>query len=942
MTYEPLLPVRGCLVTRDEMGLGVVQDTVKGTSGWTAKVFWTQPKEYKYEAVDGLRSAFKIEMEVQHRTTMIGWESLGLGKVLRSRSVAGSEQVLVGFFHSSKRRWLPYQVLEWVKGPAHRFQLNQFEKNGGAERMRLRTLAHGIENWHQSTGALSGLDIDPLPHQIHLVHHIVNSGNLNWMIADDVGLGKTIETGMLISALKRRDEAKRVLLVTPAGLTKQWQEELYEKFGLDGFRIYGSEFTIDEPRHWKMYDHVIASIDRLKSEDHLELLRHAEPWDLVIFDEAHRLSRRQYGMKFDSSQRFDLARTLRPLAKAMVLLTATPHQGKQDKFQSLLQLLRPERKEDIRDLALNPEILGEMVFRNNKSDVTDAEGNFIFHGKTTKSISVGVSPEAVGFDKALQEYLKEGYAAGDRLGFKGNAIGFVMTVYRKLATSSAAAIMAALQRRRLRLMDDGQQAIAELAESDERFVGETQELFEGSATEFFQGELELLDDLIEKCHGYLASDAKLKGFLEHLTPQVLARNQNEKILIFTEYRSTQDYLHSALAKHFGTGKVSLINGSMDQASRKLAIQQFEGDGQFLISTEAGGEGINLQSKCHIMVNYDLPWNPMRLVQRIGRLYRYGQKKRVVVFNMQAKNTLDDQITQLMYERIDQVVMDMATLGTEFNERLHDDIVGEIADLIDVEEILENANGTSIDRTAERIEEALQRAKEAAEKQQDLFAHAETFDASRLADKINIDSEHLNSFVEGMFAVLGIEVVERTHSGKVWTLHFSEAQLDELGTRRSRRKVTFDRIIASQSREIDFLWPEHFLLDFLLKKAKSYDFGGLVSAIKLTHASATEAAAQPSTKLLAAGYLCWQDPNGLRRNQEFSLWALDEEGKIAENPRTWQQCLIQPWQDGGVEKYPPKELLSILDSHLDDQLSARTSGLLLPELRQLVCIGQVRN
>jgi len=942
MMNEPLLPVKGCLVTRNEMGLGIVQDTVKGTSGWSAKIFWTTLKDHKYEPLDQLNSAFKPEMEVLHRATSTSWESLGQGRILRSRTLAGSEQVLVEFFQSGDRRWLPYQVLKWIKGPAHRFQLNQFEKDGGAERMRLRILAHAIENWHQNTGALSGFDIDPLPHQIHLVHRIVTSDNRSWMIADDVGLGKTIETGMLISALKRRGEAKRILLVTPAGLTKQWQEELRYKFRLDDFRIYGDRFSIEEPREWKMYDHVIASIDRLKGDEHLELLRHAEPWDLVIFDEAHRLSRRQYGMKFDSSQRFDLARMLREhkLVKDMILLTATPHQGKQDKFQSLLQLLRPERKEDIRDLALNPEILREMVFRNNKSDVTDAEGNFIFHGKTTKSISVGVSPEAIAFDQALQEYLREGYAAGDRLGFKGNAIGFVMTVYRKLATSSAAAIMTALRRRRQRLLDDGQQAITALAENDERFIGETEELFENSATEFFQGELELLDELIEKCSGYLANDAKLNGFLDQLTPQVLARNADEKILIFTEYRSTQDYLHNALARQFGADKVSLINGSMDQASRKLAIEQFEGDGQFLISTEAGGEGINLQSKCHIMVNYDLPWNPMRLVQRIGRLYRYRQKKRVVVFNMQAKNTLDDQITQLMYERIDQVVTDMATLGTEFNERLHDDIVGEIADLIDVEEILETANGISIDRTAERIEEALQRAKEAAEKQQDLFAHAETFDASRLADKINIDSAHLNSFAGGMFAVLGIEVNEHTHGGKVWTLQLSEQQMDELGTRRSRRKITFDRIIASQSREIELLEPGHFLLDFLLDKAKSYEFGGLTSAINLEHASDTEANSQPTSKLLAAGYLCWQDPLGVRRNQEFNLWTLDENELVRKNPDAWLERVKSPWDDGSPATSPAKDWLTLIEDHMDTELHASASKLLMPELRELIAIGKI--
>ncbi len=145
-----------------------------------------------------------------------------------------------------------------------------------------------------------------------------------------------------------------MLLVTPAGLTKQWQEELNNKFKMGEFQIYGEDFRVNEPRHWKMYDYVIASMDRLKDEKHLESLQQAGTWDLVVFDEAHRLSRRQYGMKLDASQRFQLAAALRASTDAMVLLSATPHQGTHDKFQALLELLRPERKEEITTLALNP------------------------------------------------------------------------------------------------------------------------------------------------------------------------------------------------------------------------------------------------------------------------------------------------------------------------------------------------------------------------------------------------------------------------------------------------------------------------------------------------------------------------------------------------------------------------------------------------------------
>ncbi|EBX2782161.1 ATP-dependent helicase, partial [Salmonella enterica subsp. enterica serovar Hadar] len=629
--------------------------------------------------------------------------------------------------------------------------------------MRLRMLAHAIKVWNENTGALSHLEIEPLPHQIHLVHHIIASGNYNWLIADDVGLGKTIETGMLLHALRQRDLIKRILLVTPAGLTKQWQEELYHKFKIEDFEIYGEDFFINEPRQWKMHDCVIGSMDRLKQEGHLESLLQAEPWDLVIFDEGHRLSRRQYGQKLDSSERYDLAKSLRSQTEHMLLLSATPHQGMQDKFVALLELLRPERRTDLMALNIKPEILHDMVFRNHKADVTDAEGNFIFQGKITSALQVPSSKESIEFDKTLQDYLRKGYDAGEALGRTGNAIGFVMTVYRKLAASSAAAIHRALCNRLQRLLDDEANGLSDEEPRDQRYLGEWEEQFTSDAREFFAGEVQLLKDLIAEAAALKANDLKLKLFIEDIIGKIHAANADEKVLIFTEYRTTQNYLREALADHYGSDQVELINGSMQHAERREAIKRFEEQGGFLISTEAGGEGINLQSKCHVMVNYDLPWNPMRLVQRIGRLYRYGQKKKVVVFNIQQTDSLDQNIVDLMYERIDSVVTDLAEIQRhEFNEGLKDEILGQLAELIDVEDILQEATKLGIDRTRERIDEALKQARTAAAKQRELFAHAATSDPNELRDELEITVDHLYSFVLGMFDQLGIEVAERSH------------------------------------------------------------------------------------------------------------------------------------------------------------------------------------
>ncbi|HCL3093280.1 TPA: DEAD/DEAH box helicase, partial [Pseudomonas aeruginosa 1BAE] len=772
----------------------------------------------------------------------------------------------------------------------------------------------------------SHLEIEPLPHQIHLVHHIIASGNYNWLIADDVGLGKTIETGMLLHALRQRDLIKRILLVTPAGLTKQWQEELYHKFKIEDFEIYGEDFFINEPRQWKMHDCVIGSMDRLKQEGHLESLLQAEPWDLVIFDEGHRLSRRQYGQKLDSSERYDLAKSLRSQTEHMLLLSATPHQGMQDKFVALLELLRPERRTDLMALNIKPEILHDMVFRNHKADVTDAEGNFIFQGKITSALQVPSSKESIEFDKTLQDYLRKGYDAGEALGRTGNAIGFVMTVYRKLAASSAAAIHRALCNRLQRLLDDEANGLSDEEPRDQRYLGEWEEQFTSDAREFFAGEVQLLKDLIAEAAALKANDLKLKLFIEDIIGKIHAANADEKVLIFTEYRTTQNYLREALADHYGSDQVELINGSMQHAERREAIKRFEEQGGFLISTEAGGEGINLQSKCHVMVNYDLPWNPMRLVQRIGRLYRYGQKKKVVVFNIQQTDSLDQNIVDLMYERIDSVVTDLAEIQRhEFNEGLKDEILGQLAELIDVEDILQEATKLGIDRTRERIDEALKQARTAAAKQRELFAHAATSDPNELRDELEITVDHLYSFVLGMFDQLGIEVAERSHKERLLRIRLSEQVMRDMGLspKASRRMdVTLDRMLAANRPDTHMLDLNSKLMQYLLGKACEYDFGGLAAMLK---------APELEEGALLGAMLRWQGPQGKRMRQEFVAIQVND-GKAKLNPAKASQWLLTPAEHSpqSPDTDTSKLLFKVAEEMANQRLANASNRYLIPE------------
>jgi len=897
------------------------------------KVYWPRKKNTSWHRTDELTSGFLAKMEVLHEPATRAQQSLGWGVVVATRDVAGFAQVLVEFPDAGERRWLPWQRLRMVRGIAHAFNTVRFEQGDAAERQRLRLLAWAIRLWNENTGALATFDIDPLPHQIHLVHHILASGQYNWLIADDVGLGKTIEVGLLLSALRQRGDARRILLITPAGLTRQWQEEMSGKFGLDEFRIYGDDFLINEPRHWKMYDNVIGSIDRLKQENHLESLLQAEPWDLVIVDEAHRLSRRQYGNKLDASQRYDMLEKLRQRTESVLLLTATPHQGKQDSFVGLLELLHPERKEEFDTLALNPEIIGEMVFRNYKADVTDMEGNFIFHGKTVRQIEVPLSEQAQAFDENLRNYLRRGYAAEAADGrTTSRAIGFVMTVYRKLAASSVAAIHTALLRRQARLRGELQEQ--RRREEDERYQGELEELEVEltQATPFFDGEEELLQELIDEAGALAQHDIKLQAFMDGLVSTVLAQNPSEKILIFTEYRSTQAWVQQALNQRFGEQASVLIHGGMPMNDRRDAIASFEEEtgAQFLVSTEAGGEGINLQERCHIMVNYDLPWNPMRLVQRIGRLYRYGQKKRVVVFNVHQSDSADEQILDILYQRLDQVAEDMATVQRhEYNEAMKEDILGELADLVDIEEVLAAASHARVERTAERIDEALDRARDAAGKQQELFEHAAGFDPEETRGELAITVVHLQAFVEGMANLLGIDIVERTHENLLWDLRLPDALRESFGVSKTRWKITFDRMLAARNQDWMPINMDNWFFRHLLDIAVRYDFGGTAALTDGLHGQA-----------LFAGVARWQNDRGRRARQELALISIDSE-RARLNPAWASEWLATPRSPVNGQLPDRQGAVTVFElaaARLERMLADQAGRTLLPDQPQWLAGG----
>lgn len=772
------LPIAGCWV-KDADGR---RAQVVGHSGSERIVVsYGTPGDERTLPPGSWRCGLAAGFVVQDAPVSAARTTLGMATVLQVRELAGREQVCIQLHATGSLRWLPYERLRRIMDPKVQFLRAEQRHPDAAERTALNLMAHALRTWNEATGALERLDIDPLPHQITLVHRILSSGNTNWLIADDVGLGKTIEVGLLLGALERRQNLRRVLIVVPSGLTQQWKEELSTKFDKH-YRIWGRDFEVDDLGEWGMYERVITSLDLAKPRDadddgrdpasRFGKLLAAGKWDLVVFDEAHRLARDDAGR---STLRFRLARALRENTDAMLLLSGTPHQGDVGRFKNLLRLVRPDLEQAIEEIDEDPSFIADVVLRNRKIDAVDVDGNFIFQGLLVRRVDIPQSPQMIELERLLQDYLSRGYRAGAQAGGSvGRAIGFVMTIYRKLASSSVYALHTAMLRRKQRLegtLGRYQHPILDGSDESDEIDDLSEAEIREAAAQFFADEIAMIDAIIRQAEACYLADAKFTE-LRKLANQ-LVKHQKQKLLIFTEYRSTQSYLATRLQALWGS-EPALIHGGMTVDEKRAAIAAFESGTDVLISTEAGGEGLNLQRGCHVMVNYDLPWNPARLTQRLGRLYRYGQKERVLVVNFTARDTIDNTILANVLERLEALVTQMATVSPEFDERYKAEVLGELLERLDIGELLDEASGGAVERTQERIAAAIERAQRAKELQDDILSSADRMDMDgwqRLGAFTTLD---LARFIRRACLKLGMEVSLKGGSEEEFTLRLPDA------------------------------------------------------------------------------------------------------------------------------------------------------------------------
>lgn len=539
----------------------------------------------------------------------------------------------------------------------------------------LRAQALAIRSINDQWGVFSRSRVQLLPHQLWVCHRVNRSWPFRWLVADDVGLGKTIEAGLVLMPLIASGRVRRLLILAPAKLVPQWQQRLRQMFDI---RLQPYSRAIDTPQldFWDTANMVVASIHTLRGEvsgedGHPSKFLEAEPWDAVVVDEAHHLHADE---RTGETLMFQLLRAMEERRRigSLLLFTGTPHRGKDYGFLSLLSLLRPGEFTPDEDIEPQLAKLPEVMIRNNKATATDLRGNRLFTPVTVESREYAFSPEERAFYDTLSQFIVDGRAYASSLdGRAQTARMLVLITLQKLAASSIAAIRSALVRRRARLEQtaDEARALATREEEgrtlDDRAADEEDRTPFAILAELMEGEMARLDELIALAEP-IRQEHKIRRLVDLVEGEL---PPNEPVLLFTEYKATQALVVDALHERFGHGACAFINGDerLEELrrpdgsvgpkswSREAAADAFnQGDVRFLVSTEAAGEGIDLQERCATLIHVDMPWNPMRLHQRVGRLSRYGQTRPVQVFLLRNPETVEARIWDLLNAKLERI------------------------------------------------------------------------------------------------------------------------------------------------------------------------------------------------------------------------------------------------------------------------------------------------
>jgi superfamily II DNA or RNA helicase len=541
-------------------------------------------------------------------------------------------------------------------------------------------LSSAIVSVNDTWGLFSRSRITLLPHQLWVCRKVISDWPARWLIADDVGLGKTIESGLILWPLLSRERVKRLLIICPSSLVEQWQQRLR-----DMFDIRVAKYTVDSDTSksdfWNSTNAVVASMQTLRADNknrHKRMLE-SEAWDLVIVDEAHHLNADE---SRGPTLGYQLLHKLETNGKivSMLFFTGTPHRGKDYGFLSLLKLLRSDLFNPKEPMYNQLKNLSSTVIRNNKQNVTDLSGKKLFKPQVVIPKTFRYTEEETNFYDLLTEFITSGKTYASSLDQSNQRlVMLVLICMQKLASSSIAAIRRALENRlkNIKELDDKlnqRRKRNENLDSNQDSDGYDED--EQSAQEeklASEAILNLLKDEEKWLKLLISSADKVQSETKiELIGEVLEHEYKDRsVLLFTEYKATQSKVINLLIKRYGKDLVVFINGDemledLDygdgvkrtvRITRGEAADRFnEGTARFLVSTEAAGEGIDLQENCHSMIHIDLPWNPMRLHQRVGRLNRYGQKEQVEVITLRNPDTVEARIWDKLNTKIESIMM----------------------------------------------------------------------------------------------------------------------------------------------------------------------------------------------------------------------------------------------------------------------------------------------
>jgi superfamily II DNA or RNA helicase len=751
--------------------------------------------------------------------------------------------------------------------------------------LQLVTRFYRLEHLHNDLVSLGDARVDVKPHQVGVVHRVVTNYPHRFLLCDEVGLGKTIEAGMILKELRARQQARRALIIVPPNLLRQWQFELKSKFN-EVFSILNTA-TVQYLRTqghdgnpFAHFDSVLVSADWISTKKWADLVVQVE-WDMVIVDEAHHARLRRWGNRTQTTQLYNLVSRLASPAyfsrRALLFLTATPMQLEAHELYSLVELVDPalfptedhfeRNRGDAPGLNRLVEQLRQHGFPLPGQDPDETVGQVatwlgIDHELAAKRLRAGVSEidalcadlashhllsevlirnrkavvggfmprRATRWEVELQDDERRALAAVEDYVLNGfnlaestrdNAIGFVMVIFQKLMASSIRALRTSLAGRRERLLKKAADAGVPSAELElriddddltSRVVGATPSAYGAEATD--------LARLVQLLDG-IQVDSKAEAFLRNLDV-IFEHDPNEKVIVFTEFRETQSYLAQRLAER--GWHVNVFHGQQKPLDKDRSVERFKDEpgSQVLVCTEAGGEGRNFQF-CHLLVNYDLPWNPMRVEQRIGRVDRIGQDQIVQIFNMWVKGTIEERVLNVLERRIN--VFEDTVGGL-------DPILGDTEkDLRKILRLAEADRDRELNRLEDQLEKQVETARAAEAKLRDFIMDTKSY-SREIAEKIAgrqspVTADDQERFITALLADV------RTHIGKQtkgeWQLTFNDpftSDYPEFFIDGRKRRAVFRATERKDTELVEYFAFGHPIVEAIVERVLDAKYPGV--------------------------------------------------------------------------------------------------------------------